>query len=98
MAVRWIAGGCDRDACWNVRLIHREDWQIDAGNDTGEGSKLEGKRMVLVAEPKQVVAPGEVLAEGDHMLGDNAYRIGTKIFSDCVGILEVDGNRVFVVP
>src|SRR6266487_2777519 len=54
--------------------------------------------MVLVAEPKQVVAPGEVLAEGDHLLGDNAYRIGTKIFSACVGILEVDGNRVFVVP
>ena len=54
--------------------------------------------MVLVAEPKQVVAPGEVLAEGDHLLGDNAYRIGTKIFSACMGILEVDGNRVFVVP
>src|SRR6266705_2000557 len=54
--------------------------------------------MVLVEEPKQVVAPGEVLAEGDHLLGDNAYRIGTQIFSACVGILEVDGNRVFVVP
>ena len=54
--------------------------------------------MVLVAEPKQVVAPGELLAEGDHLLGDNAYKIGTQIFSACIGILEVDGNRVFVVP
>ena len=51
-----------------------------------------------MAEPKQVVAPGELLAEGDHLLGDNAYRIGTQIFSACLGILEVDGNRVFVVP
>ena len=54
--------------------------------------------MVLVAEPKQVVAPGELLAEGDHLLGDNAYKIGTQIYSACIGILEIDGNRVFVVP
>src|SRR5207245_11673702 len=54
--------------------------------------------MVLVAEPKQVVAPGELLAEGDHLLGDNAYKIGTQIFSACIGILEIDGNTVFVVP
>ncbi len=54
--------------------------------------------MVIVAELKQVVAPGELLAEGDHVLGDNAYKIGTQIFSDCIGILEVDGNTVFVVP
>ncbi len=46
--------------------------------------------MVLVAEPKQVVAPGELLAEGDHLLGDNAYKIGTQIYSACIGILEVD--------
>ena len=54
--------------------------------------------MVIVAEPKQVVSPGELLADGDHLLGDNAYRIGTQIYSDCIGILEVDGNKVFVVP
>lgn len=54
--------------------------------------------MVLVVEPKQVVAPGELLAEGDHLLGDNSYRIGNQIFSACIGLVEVDGNRVFVVP
>ncbi len=54
--------------------------------------------MVLVVEPKQVVAPGELLAEGDHLLGDNSYRIGNQIFSACIGLAEVDGNRVFVVP
>ena len=54
--------------------------------------------MVVVAAANQVVAPGELLAEGDHVLGDNAYRIGTQIFSACIGILEVDGNRVLVVP
>src|SRR6266568_3726996 len=37
--------------------------------------------MVIVAEPKQVVAPGELLAEGDHLLGDNSFKVGTKIFS-----------------
>ena len=54
--------------------------------------------MVIIVEPKQVVAPGELLAEGEHLLGDNAYRIGSQIFSACVGLLEIDGNRVFVVP
>ena len=54
--------------------------------------------MVIVAEPKQVVSPGELLAEGDHLLGDNAFRAGTQIYSACIGIFEVDGNRVFVVP
>ena len=54
--------------------------------------------MAIVAEPKQVVAPGELLAEGDHVLGDNSFRAGTRIFSACVGIFEVDGNRVTVVP
>jgi len=52
----------------------------------------------LVTEANQVVAPGELLADGDHQLGENAYRIGTQIFSACIGLLEVDGNRVFVVP
>ena len=54
--------------------------------------------MVIVAEPKQVVAPGELLAEGDHLLGDNSFKVGARIFSACIGIFEVDGNRVTVVP
>jgi exosome complex component RRP4 len=54
--------------------------------------------MVIVAEPKQVVAPGELLAEGDHVLGDNSFKVGTRIFSACIGIFEVDGSRVTVVP
>ena len=54
--------------------------------------------MAIIAEPKQVVAPGELLAEGDHVLGDNSFRVGTRIFSACIGIFEVDGARVTVVP
>jgi len=54
--------------------------------------------LVIVAEPKHVVAPGELLAEGEQQLGDNVYKIGARIFSACIGIMEIDGNRVFVVP
>ena len=53
--------------------------------------------MVLIAEPKQVVAPGELVAEGDHLIGDNVYRVGSQIFSACVGLFEVDGSRVLAV-
>ncbi len=54
--------------------------------------------MVLLVEAKQVVAPGEPVAEGDHLVGDNVFRIGDQIVSACVGLVEVDGNRVMVVP
>ncbi len=54
--------------------------------------------MVVLVEPRQVVAPGELLAEGEHVLGENSYKIGNQIYSACVGLLEVDGNRVSVVP
>src|SRR5438094_9542029 len=54
--------------------------------------------MVIVAEPKQVVAPGELLAEGDHLLGDNSFKAGTRIYWACIGIFEVDGTRVTDVP
>src|SRR5207249_12020351 len=54
--------------------------------------------MVIVAEPKQVVAPGELLAEGDHLLGDNSFKVGTRLYSGCIGIFEVDGTRVTVIP
>ena len=49
-------------------------------------------------ERKQLVSPGELLAEGPYFAGENTYREGGKIFSSRVGMAEVIGNKLIVVP
>jgi exosome complex component RRP4 len=55
-------------------------------------------RLTLHAERKQLVGPGELLAEGPFFAGENTYRDGTRIFSSRVGLAEVIGNKLIVVP
>ncbi len=54
--------------------------------------------MTVHAERKQLVGPGELLAEGPYFAGENTYRDGSKIFSSRVGLAEVVGNKLIVVP
>jgi exosome complex component RRP4 len=54
--------------------------------------------LTVHAEKKQLVGPGELLAEGPYFAGENTYREGTKIFSSRVGLAEVVGNKLIVVP
>ncbi len=54
--------------------------------------------MTVHAERKQLVGPGELLAEGPYFAGENTYREGSKIFSSRVGLAEVVGNKLIVVP
>ena len=49
-------------------------------------------------ERKQMVSPGELLAEGPYFAGENTYREGGKIFASRVGMAEVIGNKLIVVP
>jgi exosome complex component RRP4 len=52
----------------------------------------------LYVERKQLVAPGEILAEGKYVSGENTHREDEKIFSSRVGVVEVEGDRLGVVP
>ena len=52
----------------------------------------------MYAEKKQLVAPGELLAEGPYFAGENTYREGGKIFSARVGLADVIENKLIVVP
>ena len=54
--------------------------------------------MTLHAERKQLVAPGELLAEGPYFAGENTYREGGKIFASRIGMADVIGNKLIVVP
>jgi len=54
--------------------------------------------LTLHAERKQLVAPGELLAEGPYFAGENTYREGGKIFASRIGMADVIGNKLIVVP
>ncbi|MGA3406033.1 MAG: exosome complex RNA-binding protein Rrp4 [Candidatus Bathyarchaeia archaeon] len=50
------------------------------------------------AERKQLVTPGDVLGEGPYFAGENTYRDGTKIYAARIGLADIIGNKLIVVP
>ena len=53
--------------------------------------------MSLLFEERQVVIPGDLIAEGDFIAGENTYKENNKIHSQKLGLVAVDGKKVFVV-
>ena len=49
-------------------------------------------------EPKKLVSPGDLLAEGPYFAGENTYRDGSKIYSSRIGLADLIGNKLIVVP
>ena len=48
-------------------------------------------------ERKQIVTPGDLLAENDYVAGDNTYKENGKIYATRVGLVDYDNRRVSVV-
>jgi len=53
--------------------------------------------LAVFADKRQLVAPGELLADGPYFAGENTYREGTKVFSARIGLAEVIDNKVVVM-
>ncbi|MCW4016435.1 MAG: exosome complex RNA-binding protein Rrp4 [Candidatus Bathyarchaeota archaeon] len=53
--------------------------------------------MPLFYEKKQLVIPGDLLAEGDYVSGDSTYKTDGKIYACRLGLVDYDGKRVHVV-
>jgi exosome complex component RRP4 len=53
--------------------------------------------MPVFYEKKQLVAPGDLLAEGDYVSGDSTYKENGKIYASRLGLVDYDGRRVHVV-
>lgn len=53
--------------------------------------------MPLFYEKKQLVTPGDLLAEGDYVSGDSTYKENAKIYACRLGLVDYDGKRVQVV-
>jgi len=53
--------------------------------------------MPVFYEKKQLVAPGDLLAEGDYVPGDSTYKENGKIYANRLGLVDYEGRRVHVV-
>ncbi|MGQ4915755.1 MAG: exosome complex RNA-binding protein Rrp4 [Candidatus Asgardarchaeia archaeon] len=54
--------------------------------------------MPFFVENKSIVAPGDLLAEGEYRAGDGVLRYNSKFFAMYVGLVEVRGTTISVVP
>lgn len=45
-----------------------------------------------------MVAPGEILAEGKYVSGENIHQEADKLFSSKVGVVDIDGDKLVIVP
>lgn len=53
----------------------------------------------LLTKDKEVVVPGELLAEGmDYLPGFGTYREGENIFSSRLGLITIDGRAIKLIP
>ncbi|MBW2995686.1 exosome complex protein Rrp4 [Candidatus Woesearchaeota archaeon] len=53
----------------------------------------------LITKDKEVVVPGEVLAEGmDYLPGIGTYRDGEKILASKLGLTNIDGRAIKLIP
>ncbi len=53
--------------------------------------------MPTFFEGRQLVTPGDLLAEGDYIAGDNTYVEGNKIYASRVGLVDYENKKVNVV-
>jgi exosome complex component RRP4 len=53
---------------------------------------------MIVVENRELVVPGEQLAEGDYLVGSGAFREGERVFASVVGLADIAGRRIRVIP
>ncbi len=53
--------------------------------------------MPTYFEAKQLVTPGELLAEGEYQAGENTYLEAGKIFASRIGLVDLENKKVNVV-
>lgn len=56
-----------------------------------------GLKLSLMIEKRQLVIPGDLLAEGAFNPGNNTYRDGEKIYAAKVGLANYVGKNIYVV-
>jgi exosome complex component RRP4 len=55
------------------------------------------KKMPILLEKRQLVTPGDLIAEGEYIAGENTFMEKSKIYAARVGIVEYETKRIDVV-
>ncbi|RJS68707.1 RNA-binding protein [Candidatus Bathyarchaeota archaeon] len=53
--------------------------------------------MPTFFEKRQLVTPGDLLAEGDYIAGENTYKENDKIYASRIGLVDYEDRKVNVV-
>lgn len=53
--------------------------------------------MPTFYERRQLVTPGDLVAEGNYVAGENTFKENEKLYATCVGLVDYDERRVSVV-
>ena len=53
--------------------------------------------MPIFYEKRELVTPGDLIAEGGYVTGESTYKEGDKIYATRVGLADYEGRRVYVV-
>ncbi|MEA2071169.1 MAG: RNA-binding protein, partial [Asgard group archaeon] len=54
--------------------------------------------MPIFIENRQLVTPGEIIAEGKFGIGSNVYRKEKQVVSQVIGLVNIYDNKISVVP
>ncbi len=54
-------------------------------------------RLTIIAEKRQLVIPGDLIAEGNYLTGESTFKEGDKIYATRIGLVDTDGRSVSVV-
>jgi exosome complex component RRP4 len=53
--------------------------------------------LTILVEKRQLVTPGDLIAEGDYVTGESTFKEGDKIYATRIGLVDTDGRSVSVV-
>ena len=53
--------------------------------------------MPVFYEKRQLVTPGDLLAENNYLAGENTFKENGKIYATCVGLVNYEDRNIYVV-
>jgi len=53
--------------------------------------------LPIFFEKREIVVPGDLLAEGDYIAGENTFKEGNRIYASRVGLIEYANKKIQVV-
>lgn len=58
---------------------------------------MEDTETPIFYEKRQIVTPGDLIAEGDYIAGENTFKDNERLYPTCVGLVEHEEREVSIV-